>query len=169
MIHAIVDGAREVNADYVHVRNKAMAARDLLALTRWHMERHPRVIVNTRCDVALAAGAAGLHLPGGSIAPSRFREIAPYGFLIGVSCHTREELVRAEAEGADYAYLSPIFPPLSKADDRKPLGLDHLASMIAGLKIPVLALGGITRDRIPECLRAGAAGVAGITLGEESL
>lgn len=167
MIHAIVDRAGEVRADVVHVRNKQLEARPLLELVRWFVSAGHRVVVNTRCDVALAAGAAGVHLPGNWIDLSRYRVIVPAGFLIGVSCHSREDLLRAQAEGADYAYLSPVFAPLSKQDARPPLGLDGFSGMVAGLSLPVLALGGITAVRIPECLAAGAAGVAGISLAGE--
>jgi thiamine-phosphate pyrophosphorylase len=166
VIHAIVDRALEVLADYVHVRNKEIEPRELLALTRWYVGRGHRVIVNTQADIAMAAGAAGVHLPSGSFAPSRLRLVVPPGFLVGVSCHSREELEQAEEEGADYAYLSPVFRPLSKAYDLTPLGLDGFSRMISGLRMPVIALGGITPERIDECLRAGAAGAAGITLAE---
>jgi thiamine-phosphate pyrophosphorylase len=165
VIHLIVDERREIRADVIHTRAKIASARDQLALARWYVDRGARVIVNSRADIAVAAGAAGLHLPSNSLAPNELRRIVPAGFLIGVSCHSREELERAEREGADYAYLSPVFSPLSKPDDRPPLGLDGFAATIVGLRIPVLALGGITPERIPDCLRAGAAGVAGITLG----
>jgi thiamine-phosphate pyrophosphorylase len=167
MIHAIVDRARPVRADIVHVRNKQLESRSLLELTQWLVGAGHRVVVNTRCDVALAARAAGVHLPGNWIDLLRYRAIVPPGFLIGASCHSREELLRAQGEGADYAYLSPVFAPLSKQDERPPLGLDGFSRMVAGLTIPVLALGGVTAERIPECLAAGAAGVAGISLAGE--
>jgi thiamine-phosphate diphosphorylase len=165
VIHLITDAAADLTADVIHVRNKDVTARELLALARFYVERGARVVVNTRCDAALAAGAAGVHLPSGSFRPSRVRAIAPAGFLVGVSCHTREELEQAQTDGADYAYLSPVFSPLSKPDTRPPLGLEAFSRMVEGLSLPVLALGGITEDRIASCLAAGAAGVAGITLG----
>lgn len=165
MIHAIVDGVREVRgADFIHVRNKELDALDLLKTVSWYVERGHRVIVNTRTDVAIAGGAAGVHLPSHSLLPSTVRRIAPSGFLIGISCHSREDLLRAQGEGADYAYLSPVFAPISKVDTTPPLGIDGFRRAIEKLTIPVLALGGITPSRIEECLRAGAAGVAGITL-----
>ncbi len=165
MIHAIVDRIREVRgADFVHIRNKELDALDLLKIVCWYVERGHRTIVNTRTDVAIAGGAAGVHLPSHSLLPSTVRRIVPSGFLIGISCHSREDLLRAQDKGADYAYLSPVFTPLSKADTTPPLGVDGFRHAAEGLTIPVLALGGITPDRIEECLRAGAAGVAGITL-----
>jgi thiamine-phosphate pyrophosphorylase len=163
-MHAIVDRRRSVRADAIHVRNKSASARELLDLARWYVARGARVIVNTRADVALAAGAAGVHLPSGSFAPRELRAITPPGFLIGVSCHSRADVERAQAEGADYAYLSPVFSPQSKPDARTPLGLEGFAAAIRGLTLPVFALGGVTPARLSECLAAGAAGIAGIGL-----
>ncbi len=164
MIHRIVDAIGAAEGDVVHVRNKQVEARELLALARHYVGLGRRVVVNTRVDVALAAGAMGAHLPADAIGAARWRTIVPADFLLGVSCHSREELLRAEAEGADYAYLSPVFAPFSKQDTRSPLGLDGFAEAVRGVRMPVLALGGITLERIEACRRAGAAGVAAITL-----
>lgn len=156
----------EAGVDLIQIREKDLAARELAGLVTRAVAlcRRARVIVNTRLDVALAAGAAGLHLPAGSPAPGAFRGITPPGFLIGVSCHTLDELRAAEREGADYSLYAPVFRPLSKQDDRRPLGLEGLREGCAAVRMPVYALGGITRENAPECVAAGAAGVAGITL-----
>ena len=165
LVHLIVDRARELSVPgIVHVRNKQLDAAPLLALVRFYQAQGRTVLVNSRVDVALAAGAAGVHLPSDSPAPFWWRKLAPPGFLIGVSCHSRAELERAQAEGADYAYLSPVFAPLSKPDGRPPLGLDGFQQMVAGLALPVLALGGITWAHRTACEAAGAAGIAGISL-----
>jgi thiamine-phosphate pyrophosphorylase len=164
VIHAIVDRRRNVRADVIHVRNKNATARELLELVGWYVARGDRVVVNTRADIAMAAGAAGVHLPSGSFAPQELRVIAPRGFTIGVSCHNRDDLRRAADEGADYAYLSPVFAPISKQDSRPLLGLDGFAAAITGVAIPVFALGGMTPDRLSDCLAVGAAGIAGIGL-----
>lgn len=165
MIHAIVDHVRDVSStNFIHVRNKNLDARELIQLVRWYVEKGNQVLVNTRIDVALAAQAAGVHLPSNSLRPSTVRRMVPEGFLIGVSCHSREDLIQAQNEGADYAYLSPVFAPLSKKEDGPILGIDGFRQSIEGLTIPVLALGGITPERIPDCLSAGAYGVAGISL-----
>src|SRR5262249_39754121 len=137
----------------------------LLALVR-HVMRSAKVIVNTRMDVALAAGAAGLHLPAGSIGPSRWRSIAPQGFLIGVSCHTIDEARIAEQEGANYVFYGPVFAPLAKVSAREPRGLDSPPLAARAVKIPVLALGGIIKENIAQCIDAGAAGIAAISLFE---
>jgi thiamine-phosphate pyrophosphorylase len=151
-------------ADWVQIRDKDLGGRELLAIARRAVRMCGKVLVNTRVDVALAAGAAGAHLPAGSMAPSDWRAITPAGFLIGVSCHSLEEVLRAEEEGADYVLFGPVFAPLSKVSDLVPRGLDELRRVSHTVKIPVLALGGITRENSAACVEAGAAGVAGITL-----
>jgi len=151
-------------ADWVQIRDKELAARELIAVVRRAVGTMGKVLVNSRVDVAIASGAAGVHLPAGSIAPSEWRGITPPGFLIGVSCHTRDEVVRAEQEGADYVLFGPVFAPLSKTSALAPRGLDELRRVSHAVKIPVLALGGITWENAEACVGAGAAGVAGITL-----
>jgi thiamine-phosphate pyrophosphorylase len=168
VIHAIVGRILDPGmADVVHVRDKESEARRVLETIRWFVERGFRVVVNTRADLAIAAGAAGVHLPSNAPRAARFRGIAPPGFLVGVSCHSREVLLRAEADGADYAYLSPVFPPKSKADGRPALGWAGFALAVRGLRVPVLALGGLTRADLAASREAGAAGIAGISLAFE--
>ena len=150
--------------DWIQIREKGLEARELLDLVRRAIALGGKIIVNGRMDVALAGGAAGLHLPAGSIAPRSWRAIAPAGFLIGVSCHTVDEVHIAENEGADYALFGPVFAPLSKTSDLTPRGLDGLAEAAHAVRIPVLAVGGITRENAPACAASGAAGVAGISL-----
>lgn len=158
-------------ADWVQIRDKNFSARDLFALARRAIRDGPaaKVIINTRMDVALAAGAAGLHLPGDSIAPMVFRRIAPAGFLIGKSCHSIDEVRAAEQQGADYVLFGPVFAPLSKVSDLAPRGLNQLAQAAQTVKIPVLALGGITRENMQACIDAGAAGIAAISFFEKAL
>jgi thiamine-phosphate pyrophosphorylase len=150
--------------DLIQIREKDLSTRELCALVQRAVAicRHARVIVNSRLDVALACGAHGVHLPGDAPLPGVWRKITPPGFLIGVSCHTVEDL--RMAEGADYAFFSPIFRPLSKDDARAPLGLDALRKACTAVALPVYALGGITEENAGDCIAAGAAGVAGITL-----
>jgi thiamine-phosphate pyrophosphorylase len=118
--------------------------------------------VNDRTDVAIACGAAGVHLRSGSIVPRIVRKIAPPSFLITVACHNDEDVKRAE--GADYAILAPIFKPLSKTVPLNPLGLESLQRIASTAPLPLIALGGITKSNTIRCIEAGAAGVAGITL-----
>lgn len=163
-----VERALRDGVDWVQIRDKDLSARELLHLVRRALAlpnpAGAKILVNSRMDVALAARAAGLHLSAGSIPPSRWRTLAPAGFLIGVSCHTVDEVRGAEREGADYALFGPVFAPLSKTSDLAPRGLDGLAAAARAVAMPVLALGGITRRNLAECIAAGAAGIAGISI-----
>ncbi len=153
--------------DWIQVREKHLSARELGRWTAAIFEAaagRARVLVNTRVDVALACGAAGVHLPGGAPPPSVWRDLVPSGFLFGVSCHTVEEVRESEQNGASFAVFAPVFTPLSKDSALPPQGLDRLAEAARAVRIPVLALGGITWENAPLCLAAGAAGIAGITL-----
>jgi thiamine-phosphate pyrophosphorylase len=151
--------------EMIQLRENHLAARELLELARRVVALAAgtgvEVLVNTRVDIALAAGADGVHLPGDSIAPARWREIVPEGFLIGASCHTIVTLQRAEAEGADFAVFGPVFPSPGKG---APIGVAGLANGVRSTRLPVYALGGINEENAVACLHAGAAGVAAISL-----
>ncbi len=155
--------AARAGVEMIQIRAKQLSARALMDLARGAVAlKGVLVLVNTRTDVALACGALGVHLPAGSIAPSTIRRIAPAGFLIGVSCHTVEELRAAEKEGADFAVFGPVFTSITKSV--APIGLDALRTATLSASLPVYALGGVTVENAPLCIRAGAAGVAGISL-----
>jgi thiamine-phosphate pyrophosphorylase len=154
--------------DMLQIREKDLPAGELYRLTMQVLDlpnpHGTRVLVSSRADVALAAGAHGVHLPANAPAPAEVRRIAPAGFKVGVSCHTLEEARRAGGEGADFAVFGPVFDPLSKAGIAPPAGLEGLRQACGASPIPVLALGGITAERALECAGQGAAGVAAISL-----
>ncbi len=157
----------EEGVDMVQIREKDMETRDLMRLVIRVLEmpnpHGARILVNSRLDIALACGADGVHLPSNSLPAARIRKIAPPGFVIGVSAHDAGELLRAEEDAADFAVFGPVFLTASKPGTQ-PLGLDVLREAAAAVSIPVLALGGVTRLNMNQCLDAGAAGVAGISL-----
>lgn len=119
-----------------------------------------RVLVNDRLDVALAAGAGGVHLGEASLPVERVarwvREEVLREFLVGASCHSLESALRAESEGADYIFFGPIFETPSKRAYGPPQGLERLGEVCRRVRIPVLAIGGITLDNAAACLASGA-------------
>jgi thiamine-phosphate pyrophosphorylase len=166
----LVAAAVRGGADWVQVREKDLDGAPLLALVRAiaaaARAENPaaRVLVNRRVDVALAAGADGVHLGFDALPLAEARALlAAHGsalpVLVGVSAHAAEEVAAAARGGASYAHLAPIHAPYSKAATRPPLGLTELAAA-ARHGIPVLAQGGIDARRARACLAAGAAGVA---------
>lgn len=162
-IQRVIDRGVEL----VQIREKDLSARELLALLSVIDKKKSRILVNGRLDVAIAAGADGVHLPADSPSPCRFRALVPANFSIAVSCHSIHEVLRAEREGADFVVLGPIFATPSKLAYGEPLGLRvlHEAAHSAGL--PVFALGGINETNSAACLRAGAIGIAGIRMFQE--
>jgi thiamine-phosphate diphosphorylase len=122
-----------------------------------------RVLINDRLDVALAARAHGIHLRASSFLPSRVRAITPPGFLIGRSVHSADEAVTMAGEGADFLVFGNVFDTASKPG-RPGVGLAALGELARVTPLPVLAVGGVTRERVPQLLAAGAAGFAAISL-----
>jgi thiamine-phosphate pyrophosphorylase len=127
-----------------------------------------RVFINDRLDVALAAGAAGVHLGEKSLPLEKivgWRLSAwRQEFLIGVSCHSQESARAAGQGGADYIFFGPVFATPSKAAFGPPQGIERLREVCSSVKIPVLAIGGINLENTQVCLQAGAAGIAAIRL-----
>ena len=148
--------------DWIQVRERELEDRPLLDQVdriRRAAGGRARVLVNRRVDVALAAGADGVHLGWNGMAPETARQLLGGDALIGIATHQPGELEEVAAESLSYAHLAPIFQPLSKAQSRPPLGLDALR-VAARHGVPILAQGGIEMENARSCIEAGAAGVA---------
>jgi thiamine-phosphate pyrophosphorylase len=155
-------------ADVIQLRDKACGCRELYRIGRAirtiTMKTGTLFIVNDRLDVALACGADGVHLGQDDIRVGVARQIAPPGFIIGISVGTVDEATRAEQEGADYIALSPVFSTASKNDAGPGRGLIVLREIRRSVSVPVIAIGGITMDNVREVITAGADGVAVISV-----
>ena len=117
-----------------------------------------KLIINSRADIAKKIGADGVHLTG-SVSINEIKTSFP-SLILGVSTHSLEGAHLAQTQGADYITFSPIYETPSKASFGPPQGLDSLRQVTQAVRLPVLALGGITLHRVPECLEHGAFGVA---------
>jgi thiamine-phosphate pyrophosphorylase len=158
----------------VQVREKDLGAADLADLCRRLLglvrEAGARLIVNDRVDVALAVGAHGVQRTGASLPVEDIRLVAGERLRIGASVHSLDDALDAEARGADWVIFGPVYDTPSKRPYGAPQGLDRLGAVARRLRIPVVAIGGITPERVGEVSRAGARGVAVITaiLGADS-
>jgi thiamine-phosphate diphosphorylase len=150
-------------ATILQLRAPGMSARELEAHALELVASSPvPVLISSRCDVALAAGAAGVNLPERDISVSDARALLGQR-LIGRSVHSLQGAREAEEDGADFVLFGPVWASNSHADS-VPAGIDALREVAAALRIPVLAIGGVTEGRIAECDAAGAAGYAAIGL-----
>jgi len=164
--------AAQAGCQLIQIREKDMSAKALAAFTRSAVElarpHGARVLVNDRLDVAMAAGADGVHLRASSIPAREVRAVATKkgldDFLIGASTHSVAEAKMAEEGGADFIVCGPVYDTPSKKAFGPPLGLDVFAEILDAVETPVLAIGGINLSNYREPLRRGAAGVAAIGL-----
>ncbi len=159
--------------DFVQLREKDLSDYELFRLTqdvvKLSRSHSCRILVNGRLDIAVAGGAHGVHLPSTGCGVADVAPRLPDGFILGVSAHSLREARRAAAAGADYIVLGPVFPTPSKLQYGKPMGCRRLGQICSALSLPVLGLGGIRPDNIRQVLRAGAAGIAGISLFQRDL
>lgn len=146
-------------ATMVQVRLKDEDPRTIVEVTRALVDALPvPVLVNDRADLALAAGAHGVHLGVDDLPPSSVREIAPAGFIIGASVGGDEEI--PHAAGADYVGVGPLFGTASKTDAGDAIGAERFAALSTAVGLPAVAIGGITADNVADAIAAGACGVA---------
>jgi thiamine-phosphate pyrophosphorylase len=161
-----------LGVDFIQIREKDLPDRSLFDITRRIVKMareiprpsRCRVLVNGRADIAVAASADGVHLASSGFKILDIRSWIPKKFIVGVSAHSMREIRSACADGADYILLGHVFPTASKEGMGPALGIEFLRRACIESAAPVLALGGITAERIPEVLQAGAAGIAGISL-----
>ncbi|HWK11626.1 MAG TPA: thiamine phosphate synthase [Vicinamibacterales bacterium] len=149
--------------DLVQIRERDLSDRELTALVRDALSAArgtaARVVVNDRLDIALAAGAHGVHLREDSIAADRIRRSAPAGFLIGCSLHDIERA--RSSSGCDYALFGTVFPSSGKPSDHPAAGLERLRDVCAAAACPILGIGGITPALARDVAEAGA-GIASV-------
>jgi thiamine-phosphate pyrophosphorylase len=154
-------------ASIIQLRERDLPDLEILDLARQLIEAlagtETRVLINDRPDIALAAGAAGVHLRADSPAASRVRAIVPHGFIVGRSVHSLGEIDAAAADGGcDYLMYGTVFPSTGKPPDHPVAGIERLRDACRRSPLPIIAIGGITPDREAEVARAGAAGLAAV-------
>jgi len=191
LLEKITEAAR-AGVDYIQLREKDLATRELETLAQEAVRAireaskldpsraplTPALLINSRIDIAIAAGADGVHLRSDDITPKEAREtwakcgaraparVSPRNPQIGVSCHSPAEVTRAATDGATFAVFAPLFEK-KNVPVAKLAGLAQLAEA-SKASIPVLALGGVTLDNAKSCVEAGAAGIAAIRLFQEN-
>lgn len=167
-LDALVRASVAAELSLVHVRERDMEAGPLYDLVRRLACQTTRtataLVVNDRADVAMAAGAAGVHLRSSSAPSDRVKAVAPSGFLVGRSVHSAEEAMAAAAAGVDYVCFGTVFASRSKGPAHRVAGLAALRSVTATCAVPVLAIGGVSVDRIAQVADVGAAGFAAIEM-----
>lgn len=149
-------------ATSVQVRLKGATPREVVEITKTIIARVPvPVIVNDRADIALAAGAAGVHVGEADLPVTAIRRFAPATFIIGASLGGEAEL--ANAKGADYVGIGPLFATETKGDAGKAIGIEGFRKLAALAGLPAVAVGGLSADRVAQVIAAGGAGVAVVT------
>jgi thiamine-phosphate pyrophosphorylase len=157
--NALAAGVRSVQ-----LRERDLSARDLLRLAqevhRLTTVHQAQLLINDRVDMAMVLDGVGVHLRANSLPVAVARKLLGGQRVIGISTHSVEEVVRAEAEGADYVVLGPIYETPSKTVYGAPLGVRALEDACRRVRVPVVGIGGVTAARVEEIRRTGAFGVA---------
>jgi thiamine-phosphate pyrophosphorylase len=168
-----IESAVAADVDMIQIREKDMPDRELLALTGSAVKiaagSRTRILVNDRLDIALASGAAGVHLGGHSALPADIRRAAPPGFLIGFSTHNLQEIHIAVDGRADFVTFGPVFHTSSKAKYGPPVGIDALEEACKVATLPLFPLGGIKEDNYRELLGLPIAGLSSISLFQNAV
>jgi thiamine-phosphate pyrophosphorylase len=163
---ACMDGG----ATLLQLRAKRAESRDFLAAAEAVVERAAAygaiIVINDRADIARLSGAGGVHVGQDDLAPADVRTLVGGSSLIGLSTHTGEQLAAAIESPIDYVAVGPVFGTRTKDTACEPVGVEmvrHAAVVVALRQLPIVAIGGITLERAPEVVAAGAASVAVIT------
>lgn len=163
--------ALAAGVDLIQLRERDLGPRDLLAIADaiapLARASGAALLINDRADVAACAGA-GVHLTTRSMRADAVRRAFGQSLLIGASTHNLAEAEAAAGEGADFVVFGPVFETESKQTYGPPVGLAALREVAGRLTIPVVALGGVKPDNFQDTLRAGAAGVAAISMFVEA-
>lgn len=163
-VEETVAGLLNGGARIVQLRAKDAAPGDILVAARSIREAANKsgalFIVNDRVDIAMIAGADGVHLGQDDLPVEEARRLLGPDRIIGLSTHDVKEALEAETLGADYISLGPIFPTRTKKDAQPPKGLPLLSEIRSAVLLPIVAIGGITRENMEEVFKAGADSVA---------
>lgn len=163
-LEAVVASAVQGGASCVQLREKETGTRDFVALALGLKGLLAPLgiplVINDRIDVALACGAAGVHLGQSDMPPEVARGLLPPQVFIGWSVETPEDVVRSASLPVDYLGVSPVFDTPTKTDTSSAWGLEGLRGVRAMTRLPLVAIGGIHPDNAEQVLRAGADGLA---------
>ncbi|HWR21264.1 MAG TPA: thiamine phosphate synthase [Verrucomicrobiae bacterium] len=166
-LEVVVEAALAGGAKAIQLREKDLSTRDLYELVERLLPlvhgRGACLLINDRVDLALALPIDGVHLSRTSLPPAETRALLGPARLIGVSCHSLEEAIEAEREGADFIVLGPLFPTPSKAAYGPPIGLVRLKAVRQRVRLPIFGIGGITSSNTASVMAAGADGAAVIS------
>lgn len=165
--HEVVAAAVEGGVSCVQLREKKLDTRDFVEearrLKRLLEDYGVPLIINDRIDVALAAGADGVHLGQKDMLVADARRLLGENAIIGVSAESVEDAVRAEKEGADYIAISPVYATATKPDTAAPLGPSGIGAIRKVVRLPLIGIGGIDDANIADVVAAGADGIAVIS------
>jgi len=161
---SVVSELLDAGGTAIQLREKDLGDTELIQLARPIAELcrnyKAKLFINTSTRIAREVGAAGVHLPANAESVKTLKTQTDENLYVGCSVHSLDAAHKREAEGADFVTYSPIYPTASKPGYGPIVGVERLAEMAESVKLPVFALGGITPDRVDECLAAGAFGVA---------